>query len=79
MSRKQLENEFATSSASITTPVLTRIARLRSKTIPKTVIRFPSFPNARPRPGCTPILLPIDVDELEKMEMGKSRPIPEDT
>ena len=52
-------------SASISTPI--PISRLRP--IPRPAIRTSLTPI--PRPRCTPEFLPIDVDELEKIEIGK--------
>lgn len=69
VSRKQLEVKSTTPSASIPT----RIPKSRSR-LP---IRFPPIPIPKP----TRILesLTIDVDELEKMEMAKTRTIPKKT
>lgn len=71
MSGQQLENIFTTSSTSI--PTATPISRLR----PRPAIRFSLIPI--PRPRCTPEPLQIDMDELEKMGMAKSRSIQENT
>ena len=59
------------SSAPISTPTLV------SRSRPRPAIRVPSIP--RPRPRRTPEPPPIDKDEIERMEMAKTRPIPENT
>ena len=66
MSRQQLKNTF-TMPSSILTPI--PIFRPRHRL----AISFPSTPI--PQPRHTPEPLPVDEDELEKMEMVKARPI----
>ena len=65
MSRQQLENIFTMPSASIPTPI--PISRLGPR--PRPAIRFPSVPIPRSRRISE--LLPIDMDEFDKMEMIK--------
>ena len=51
------------------------MSRLRSR--PRPVIRIPLTPRLGTKR--TPELLPIYMDEFEKVEMAKTRPIPENT
>ena len=54
-------------------PTLIRKSRPR----PRPAIRI--APTPRPRPIRTYELLPINIDEFEKMEMTKTKPIPRNT
>ena len=73
MSRQQLENIFKAPSEYI--PKSIPISRLMPR--PRPAIRI--SPTLIPTPRCTPEAFIIDVDELKKMEMAKTRSIPENT
>ena len=49
----------------------------RPRSIPRPVIRIPLTPRLGTKR--TPEPLPVYMDELEKAEMAKTRPIPENT
>ena len=81
MSWQQLENTFTMLSASVTTPIPISAIRSISWTTyqnrPRLATRLPSTRRARPR--LTPEHLSINMDELEKVEMTKTRSITENT
>ena len=67
ISRQELENIFTMLSVSISTPILVSRPSLDLK------IRLTSTTRTRPR--CITEPRPTDIDEFEKMEMVKTRPI----
>lgn len=73
MSRKQLENILTTPSASIS--ISNPVSRPRPRSRSRTEIRTPLTPRSTPRQTPKPLL--IDADELEKMKMTKTRPVPQ--
>ena len=66
MFREELENIFTTLSASIETPI-------------STLTGIPHAPRLKLRPTCILETLPIEVDELIKMEMKIMKSIPQKT
>ena len=59
----------STPSAYILTPIPTPILIPRPRPRPKPAVKIP--PTPRPRPKWIPELIPVDMDEFDKMEMAK--------